>query len=161
MGSGQKNSSAFRFLLYWYLSWNLHSRFKSARFVHRFGWWLSNNILVVNEKFSLGTLVSHLSRQAVWKPNLTSVSKTHRLRIGCRSLFNRQSPVAAHSPYAISPPCHARVDATIAKEPHVVTVLAASARLKHWRRCHPLKCWSRFYAGSDLCHQFSCSCSST
>ena len=81
--------------------------------------------------FSADTLVSHISRLGVWKPIFTLVSRTHRLRTDFRSWFNHQALVAAHSLYAIRPPHHTRAETSVAKQPHIVTVLATSARLKH------------------------------
>ena len=91
IGARRKTPSAIRFLIYWYLSGTFHSRLKSAWFVHRFRWWLSNDILIMNEK-----MVSHLSRQTVWKPNLTAVSRIRRLQTDCCSLFSRQSLSRLH-----------------------------------------------------------------
>ena len=83
----KKSTSAIRSPLYWYLFSTLHSRFKPGWFVDRFGcdfqiifWsWMKN--------FTTGTTVSHLSRHAVWKPNLTFVSRTLRPRTNYRRLL--------------------------------------------------------------------------
>ena len=92
--------------------------------------------------------------------DFTPVSSTRRLRTNCCSLFNRQALVAAYSLDAISPPRHIMTETSVVKQPYVVTVLAASARLKHWWGCNPFKCWSHVHARPDLCHQFNW-CSST
>ena len=67
---------------------NLHGLFLDlgGDFQIIFWWWMIF--------FSVGTVVSHLSRQAVGKPNLTLVSRIPRLWADCHSFFNHQALLA-------------------------------------------------------------------
>ena len=126
---------------------------KPAWFFHRFGWWLSNNILGHEWKILRWCFGPAPQEAGCVKPNsnphpniskwlsfmlgyaLASVSRTHRL--WSRLLQLVQSPSSRGD----------LAESSVAKQPHIITVLAASARLKHWWGCYPFKYWSRLYAG--------------
>ena len=113
----------------------------------------------------VGTLVPHLSRQAVWKlfeppPHHIQMRLHHTGVWPCLSLKNSETSVQTvvacliarlswlhirYQPPPPPPPSH-----NDGKQPYVVTVLAASAMLKHWWGCSPCKCWSHIYGRPDL-----------
>ena len=80
----------------------------------------------------------------------TSVSSTCRLRYS--SLVDHQALLPLHSLNAINLHRHIMGGTSVVKQPYVVTVLAASARLNHWWGYNPFKCWSHIYARPDICH---------
>ena len=90
--------------------------------------------------------------------DLTSVSSTCRLWYS--SLVYRQALLSPHSLNAINLHRHIMAETSVVKQPYVVTVLAASARLNHWWGCNPFKWWSHIYARPDLCHD-CCWCCGT